>query len=252
MKKIILLCVFAISASAISTAQIKKAALISVFGNRNLSDDPMDTKLYEALLKDSSFDISGTVNKFEALIQDEFISQFPFEFKDKESIVSSEDYKALDSIVTYKQYVWEKNNLSKAMKEFGYDQIIPAEGYVNVAALGIVTDKRAIRKAFEIFPDIDAVMIAYIDFNLYNAGGIIPSKKVYGYVNIKLFDKDAKRIFKMKEKVSSSKKAVAIGGLVLEPEKLKPMVFDAADKLFVDMKKNMPKDLAKLARKLKK
>jgi len=31
-------------------AQMEKVALISVFGDRNLSDNPLETKIYEALM----------------------------------------------------------------------------------------------------------------------------------------------------------------------------------------------------------
>ena len=251
MKKSILLLLFAFLVLS-SNAQINKGALISVFGNRNLSDDPMDTKLYQALLKDSSFDISGTVNQFEALIQTEFINKFTFGFKPKNEIVTNEGYLALDSIVTYKSHIWETN---ETMKTFSWtNPLVPADGYINIAALGIVTDKRAIKKAFEIFPDVDVVMIAYIDFNLYDAVGFggISSKKVYSYANVKLFNSEGKRIFKLKERASSSKGVTALGGFVLDPDKLKPMIFDASEQLFADMKSKMGKSLAKMAKKIDK
>ncbi|MDX2189820.1 MAG: hypothetical protein SFY32_08140, partial [Bacteroidota bacterium] len=54
-------------------AQIKKAALISVFGSRNLSDDPLETKLYEAIMKDSSFNLSKVVTRFDSLIINSFL-----------------------------------------------------------------------------------------------------------------------------------------------------------------------------------
>ncbi|QSE97918.1 hypothetical protein [Fulvivirga lutea] len=247
MKKFLLILFLAV-VTVQGYSQIKKCAVISVFGNRNLSDDPLDTKLYEKVLKDSSFNIAGTVNEFEALIMNEFVPQFPFAFKDKAEVINSEDYKALDSIVTYKTHIWEESSWDWA------NPLIPADGYINIAALGIVTDKRAIKKAFEIFPDIDAVLIAYVDFNLYDNVGIggITSKKVYAYANIKVFNSEAKRIFKLKERESSKKGVTALGGFVLDPRKLTPMVFDAAEQLFAEMKKNMPKKLAKMAKKIDK
>lgn len=70
----------------------------------------------------------------------------------------------------------------------------------------LADDEKAILKSFELFPSVDGVMIANIDFNLYDAIGFggISSKKGYAYVNIKIFDKQGKRIFKLKERASSS------------------------------------------------
>ncbi|MEQ8924398.1 MAG: hypothetical protein RLO81_01230 [Fulvivirga sp.] len=245
MKKIILI-LFLAFVTMQGYTQVKKCAVISVFGNRNLSDDPLDTKLYEALLKDSSFNIAGTVNEYEKLVRNEFLDLFPFPFKDKAEVINSDEYKALDSITVYKTYAWEKSKFNWA------DPLIGADGYLKIAPwLG---DAKVIKKAFEVFPDVDAVLIAYIDFNLYDAVGIggISSKKVYAYANIKVFNSDAKRIFKVKDRSSSKKGVTALGGFVLDPDKLKPMVFDAAEQLFADMKKKFPKKLEKMAKKIDK
>lgn len=245
MKKLLLLlmvCVLALPGQA----QIKKCAVISVFGNRNLSDNPLDTKLYEALLKDSSFNIAGTVAEFETLVNKEFLPQFPFPFKDKSEIVSNEEYKALDDMVVYKTGVWEDSKFNWA------NPFISGEGYINIAPwLG---DGKVIKKTFEIFPDVDAVMIAYIDFNIYDAAGAmgISSKKVYAYANLKIFNSEGKRIFKLRDRATSKKGVTAVGGFVFSPEKIKPLVYDAAEKLFVDMQKKFPKKLAKMAKKIDK
>lgn len=247
MKKILLL-VFASVLVIGADAQIKKCAIISVFGNKNLSDDPLDTKLYEALLKDSTFDISGTVNEYETLIQKEFVPQFPFPFKDKSEIVNNEEYKSLDSLTYYKTY-----SLLTVGEEWAQwaDQLVAADGYLKISSWG---DTRVIKKAFEVFPDVDAVLIAYIDFNLYDAAGAmgISNKKVYAYANIRLYNSEAKRIFKLKDRSSSKKGVAAVGGFVFTPDKIKPLIFDAAEKLFVDMQAKMPKKLAKMAKKIDK
>ncbi len=244
--KRILTALIVIAAVTISEAQIKKCAVISVFGNRNLSDNPLDTKLYEALLKDSSFDISGTVAEFETLVNKEFMPQFPFPFKDKTEVVNNDEYKALDSITIYKTYAWNNSKFDWA------SPFIAADGYLKIAPW--IGDKDVIKKSFEVFPDVDAVLIAYLDFNIFDNVGIggISSKKVRANANIKVFNKEGKRIFKLKEGASSKKGVTALGGFVLDPKKLKPMVFDSAEKLFAEMKAKMPKKLAKMAKKIDK
>ncbi len=247
MKKLIpvVLITLCLSSTIIVNAQIKKAAIISIFGNKNLSKDPMNTMLFEALLKDSSFDISGTVLKFEKIIDEKMIPVFSFPFMDKKEVVSNGEYQKIKSTLMMTDSEEKKSHHL-------INPYIPAEGYKNLAAFGIVNDKKAIAKCFEIFPDVDAVMIAYISYNLYDGGGAMgmSSKKVYAYCNIKMFNKEGKRIFKLKERASSKKGVMAIGGLVLDPEKLKPMVYDASERLLADMEAKISKSMAKMAKKL--
>lgn len=254
MKKITIFC-SVVLLSLCGFSQVKKAAVISVFGNKNLSDNPLDTKMYEALLKDSSFDISGTVGQFEGIIQENLIPSFPFPFESKEVITSSEAYQGLDSVVLYPMTYRGgpfKEETGQSLMDL-YNPLIPADGYINIAAFGpLATDKKAIQRIFEIFPDLDAVMIAYIDFNIYDGVGAmgISSKKVYAWVNVKLFNREAKRIFKLKERVSSKKGVTAVGGFVVNAEKLTPIINDAAEQLFAEMKAKIPKSLAKMAKKI--
>ncbi|MCX6271503.1 MAG: hypothetical protein NTU44_09840, partial [Bacteroidetes bacterium] len=221
-------------------AQIRKAALISVFGSRNLSDNPLDTKMYMALMKDSSFNLTPIVNKFDALIREKFLPEFPFPFISKDEVVKANGYPDLKKLTK-----WANDNVFTT----------PADGYVPIAAYGIVNDDEAIKKSFELLPaDVDVVMIAFIDFNLYDDLGFggLTRKKVNAYVNLKIFDRKGERIFKLKERASSDKGMAAYGGFVLETEKVLPLIENAADKLFGDMKETLPKSLKKMARKLEK
>jgi len=227
-------------------AQINKAAIISIFGNKNLSDDPMNTLLFEALLKDSSFDISGTVIKFEKIIDEKMIPIFSFPFMNKNDVVSNPDYKMIKSTLMITDDEKESHHL--------LNPYVSGEGYKNIAAFGIVNDKKAIAKCFEIFPDVDAVMIAYINYNLYDAAGAmgLSSKKVYAYCNIKMFNKFGKRIFKLKERATSNSGVMGVGGIVVDPKKLKPMVYEASEKLLIDMESKIEKSVSKMAKKLAK
>lgn len=66
MKKLIL--VISVAIPLLMDAQIKKVALISVFGGRNLTDNILETKIYEAIMKDSTFNLTKIVTKFDSLI----------------------------------------------------------------------------------------------------------------------------------------------------------------------------------------
>ena len=228
--------------SSAAFAQLNKVAVISVWGDKNLSDDPMDTKMYEVLMKDTSFNISHIVHDFDNLLIQDILPEFPFPFMDKADVVSAEGYQELKELSTYKN------------PAVSYS-IIPAKDYVPLAAFGaVLQDDEAIVKAFELLPDVDGVMIAYINFNMVDAGGVGPyaAKKVQAYCNIKIFNKEGKRIFKLKESAPSDKKVSSVGGIVTEPKKITPLVFQASDNLFADIKKTLPKKLAKMVKKIEK
>jgi hypothetical protein len=249
MKKILFFTVIGLSLILTNNihAQIKKAAIISIYGNKNLSDDPLDTKLYEVLLNDSSFDISGTVADFEKVIMDKMIPNFSFSFMEKSEVISNLEYQKVESKFVENDVEGEK--FTNYLNPY-----VPAEGYRNLAAFGPATDKKAIQKCFEIFPDVDAVLIAYINYNIYDAKGAmgISSKKVYAYCNIKVFNNEGKRIFKLTERASSNKGVMAVGGFVLDPAKLKPMISSSSENLLKEMEGKIAKSMAKMAKKLAK
>ncbi|MEX1188836.1 MAG: hypothetical protein WED33_06215 [Bacteroidia bacterium] len=225
---------------SIGHAQLDKVALISVFGDRNLSDSPLETKIYEALMKDSSFNLVPIVNKFDVTIRETFLPQFPFPFLDKSEVVDADGYPEIKELTR-----WAKNDWSTT----------PADKYVSIAAYGIADDNDAIAKSFEILGDeIDGVMIAYINFNIYDAGGVGPlaKKKVYAYVNIKIFDRQGNRIFKLKERASSDKGVLSVSGIITDLDKVLPMIESASNNLLEDMVKKLPKSLNKMAKKIEK
>ncbi len=223
-----------------ASAQINKGALISVFGDRNLSDDPLETKLFEAIMKDTAFNLVPIVNKFDKTIREKFLPQFPFPFVTKDEVVKAQGYPELKALTRWAGDNWYST---------------PADGYVPIAAFGIADDTEAIKKSFEIVQQgVDGVMIAYVSFNIYDAGGFGPmaKKKIYAYVNLKIFNKDGKRIFKLKERASSSEGVLAVGGIITDFGKLKPMIASAADNLLKDMESTLAKSLSKMTKQMDK
>lgn len=223
-----------------ASAQLEKVALISVFGDRNLSDNPLDTKIYEILMKDSSFNLTPIVNKFDETIRENFIPQFPFPFIEKDEVVGAEGYPEIKELTR-----WANNDFYTT----------PADDYVSIAAYGIADDNDAIAQAFTILPDdVDGVMIAYINFNIFDAGGVGPlaKKRIYAYVNIKIFDREGNRIFKLKERAKSDHGVLSVSGIITDIDKVLPMINEASANLFDDMEKKLPKSLNKMAKKIEK
>lgn len=220
--------------------QINKVAIISIWGDKNLSDNPIDTKLYEKIMNDPSFDISNQVNKFEELMMQKLIPAFPFPFMPKNEVVGKEGYEALNELSTYKNTAY---------------MVSPADQYIALAAFGIVQDNDAIKKALELYPDVDGVMIAYMDYTLQDGSGVGPymTKKIRGDCNIKIFDREGKRIFKLKTYGKPSKtSASSIGGIITDVNKINTMIEEASVSLFEKMEGKMEKKLAKMAKKLSK
>jgi hypothetical protein len=223
-----------------ASGQINKGALISVFGDRNLSDNPLDTKIYEALMKDTAFNLNPIVNKFDKAIREKFLPQFPFPFLSKDEVVNAAGYADLKNLTRWAKDTWYTT---------------AAAGYVPIAAYGVADDTDAIKKSFEVVQNgVDGVMIAYVSFNIYDGGGFGPmaKKKIYAYVNIKIFNKDGKRIFKLKERASSDEGVLAVGGFITDFGKLKPMIESSAANLLKDMDTKLPKSLAKMAKAMDK
>lgn len=231
-------------------AQLNKVALISVYGNRSLSDNPLEKAMNEKLLKDSSFNLMPFVERFCTIINTDLLKEFPFAFVPKEEVINAPGYKDL---VKY---------TSRGMRDSAYtiDQgfVSPynvAQGYIPIASFGIYNDVEAIKKAFEVLPpDVDGVMIAYLSYSFYDQVGAmgIAVKKVRAYVNLKIFNREGKRIFKLTEYETSSNGVAAFGGFVAETKKIMPYLTDASDQLFDAMKKKLPKSLAKMAKKISK
>ena len=71
------------------------------------------------------------------------------------------------------------------------------------------------------------------------------------YINIDLFNKDAKKVFKLDE-YATSKKSVALvsGAPVMNYDKLMPMCKNATEELLDDLNKKIPKIAKKVDKKL--
>lgn len=252
MKKLLtlLVCTSVIVITNKTFAQLNKVAIISIYGNRSLSDNPLDKAINEQILKDSSFNLSIIVERFAAYLNDEMIKDFPFPFVPKEDIINNPAYAKLGEVAGA-----SKNNVTYDLVDGKVPLYTSARGYLPIASFGIVDDVKAIKQAFEMLPaDVDGVMIAYVSFDLYDQAGMmgVTIKKARAYVNIKIFNREGKRIFKLKDYESSKEGVTGYGGFVLESKKVYPLVSNAFDELLVSMKKKMPKSIAKLAKKIDK
>jgi hypothetical protein len=249
MKKIILAIAILMIQNIATQAQLTKVAVISVFGDKNLTDNPLETEMYKAILEDDSWDMQAMINEFDKLLLDEIVPLFPFPFMAKEEVVTAEGYKGLHEKTSY----YSSNETGQKMISYN---TVPAENYVAIAAFGLaMNDDEAILASFDLLPeDVDGVMIAYINFNIYTEAGAlgITTEKIIANCNIKIFNREGSRIFKLKENERSNSGVTAVGGFVTDPDKIIPLIVEAKDNLFEALKKKLPKKLAKMAKKIDK
>ena len=100
---------------------------------------------------------------------------------------------------------------------------------------------------------IDGVMFVYMSYawepkialgGLGNAG-------IRTYINMDLFNSDAKKVFKLEESATSKKSVALVNGApVFNYDKLMPMCENATERLLDDLNKNIPKLTKKVDKKL--
>ena len=238
-----------------SQAQLKKVAIISIYGNKKLGNAGGSASLgggtsigdlNNLMLSDSAYNLTGIVEKFASLVSNDLLKEFPFPFVPKGDVVNNPAYKNL---------IDESKHFSRASYEGNHPSVQVAEGYIPLAANGFLDDDtKAIKKSFEFLPaDVDGVMIAYLDFDLQNSGASafgVSSKKGFAFANIKIFNREGKRIFKLKDSEKSKGSITTVMGMMTDPKKVVPLINDASDKLFAELLKEMPKSISKLAKKI--
>jgi hypothetical protein len=74
---------------------------------------------------------------------------------------------------------------------------------------------------------------------------------IRAYINIELFNKEAKKVFQLEEYATSKKGVALISGTpILNYDKLLPMCENATELLLADISKKLPKLIKKVDKKL--
>ena len=157
-------------------------------------------------------------------------------------------YKGLDGVEDQDSI----DNLNEAI----LDRFIAIEGY-NVLLTGgnMLRSWRTESHLITILEDmnVDGVLFVYLHYawepkvalgGLGNAG-------IRAYINMELFNKEAKKVFNLEE-YATSKKGVALiqGAPVFNYDKLMPMCESATDELLDDLDKKIPKYIKKVNKNL--
>lgn len=222
-------------------AQDKKVAIISVFVDKNVTGSFTEA-LIQKVSEDDHFNFDSLATDFKNKLFEKYIAELPVEIIPENEVIEAEGYKDL------------KTGSEKSVYDL---QMQPAIGYVfinpNTALSG--SSVKNIRKAFELFPEAELVMICYVDFSLGTGAGnsMISGNKIFAYANFKIFDKNGKKVVAIREGAQSKGMMLStLGGSVYDGEKLQQLCYEALDALYEDLDRKLSKNYKKVKKKLDK
>ncbi len=226
-------------------SQVQKSALISVYSNREISKGDFGNGIsaaVEALADDSVFDLTQITETFYNKLKNEFIPKFDFS-------------------VIYGEEVWGVEGYSNLLEDsgtifkMGDNSINKVEEYLPIMGAGLIKNKKAIELSFDLYEDVDAVMTAFLTFELDKKAELLGfgTAKVKARCYVRIFNSEGKKIFKLSESGDSDDKfKFAMGGSLFETSEIQNLVEQATKNLFKEMDSSFGKKIAKMNKKLKK
>jgi hypothetical protein len=208
----------------------------STYNSRTLADDP-------------NFDLRPLLQEFYETFKKDFVKDFPFEIVDEKEILESPMYQAYHGL----DGVEDTDSMDVYMENIN-DRFIAIDGY-NVLLSGgnMLRSWRTESHLLKMFPDLDGVMFVYMHYQFEPkvALGGMGNAGMRAFINIDLFNKDAKKVFKMEEYATSKKSVPLIQGTpIMTTDKVLPMCENATERLLEDLQKELPKLVKKVDKKL--
>jgi len=256
MKKVFVIFLCALFATTIIYGQKKRVAVVTFYVDKYINADKIvetsRASTYKKTMEDDPrFDLRPILQNFHETFLKDYVKKFPFELIPEEEVLNHEmfkAYKGLDGIESQDSI----DNLNDAIN----DRFISIEGY-NVLLTGgnLLRSWRTESHLITILEDIDVdgVMFVYLHYAWEPkvAVGGLGNCGIRAYINMDLFNKESKKVFKLEEH-ATSKKGVALiqGAPIFNYDKLMPMCESATDKLLDDLNKEIPKLIKKVDKKL--
>lgn len=223
-------------------AQKKKVAVVTFYVNRyvepddNLSGNAKLISSIAALSNNPNFNLSSILENFHNTFFNEFLPMFPFEVIDEKTIWENENYKQMKSFDSTS--IFQRNSL--LYKDYRY---------CDVHSLF----KSDLRRLIEYFPEYDGFMFVFLSYKIMAKAAIggMGSAGIRAFVNMKLWNKETKRVFTIYEGEYSKESVPLIAGIpVMDAEKILPMCQSATDKVLVELKRRLPGMMKKVDKKL--
>lgn len=256
MKKIFYLTFILFLAANITFGQKKRIAVVTFYVDKYINADKIvetsRQSTYEKTKEDDPrFDLRPILESFHETFMKKYVKQFPFEVVPEKEIVNNAMYKAyrgLDGVEDQDSV----DNLSEAIN----DRFIAIDGY-NVLLTGgnMLRSWRTESHLLKILEDVDIDGVMFVSMSYAwepkVAFGGLGNAGIRTYINMDLFNKEAKKVFSLEE-YATSKKGVALisGAPVFNYDKLLPMCSSATDELLDDLNKKLPKYIKKVDKKL--
>jgi len=206
------------------------------YQERTLADDP-------------SFDLRPILQEFYDTFKKDFVKDFPFEIVEEQFVIGSDLYKAYSGLEGI-----EDTDSVDIYRENINDRFIAIDGY-NVLLSGgnMLRSWRTEAHLLKMFPDVDGVMFVYMHYQFepkVSIGGM-GNAGMRAFINIDLFNKEAKKVFKMEEYATSKKSVPLINGVpIMTSAKVLPLCENATERLLEDLEKKLPKLVKKVEKKL--
>jgi len=256
MKKFVnlLLCIF--FSTGILFGQEKKVAVVTFYVDKYINADKIVAESRQATYEktkedDPRFDLRPLLIEFHETFMKKYVKEFPFELIPEDVVLNDQmfkAYKGLDGV--------EDQDSIDLVNEAIYDRFIAIDGY-NVLLTGgnMLRSWRTESHLVKILEPLDVDGVLFVSMHYAwepkIALGGMGNAGIRAYITMELFDKDAKKVFKLDE-YATSKKGVALiqGAPILDYKKLMPMCEGATEELLADLNKKLPKYVKKVDKKL--
>lgn len=231
-------------------ADKKKVAVTTFYVNKYIGTEELGSgagmvAAIGTLADDPNFNLQPILEKFHKTFFNEYAKAFPFDLIPEEEVIGKEEYKNFES----KFGETKDADQSKLMQRY-----LTIDGYKPLSEAGLKKDNRNSTKMMSMFKETaDGVMFVYMDFSFVKklAVGGTGNAGIKAFVRIKLWNKEAKRVFTINESAVSKANIGIVGGIpITDPAKLLPLCEDASERLLVDLAKRLPKIAAKADKKL--
>jgi len=256
MKKLFFITLILFLVASITYGQKKRVAVVTFYVDKYINADKIVEGSRQATYEktkedDPRFDLRPVLEEFHETFMKKYVKEFPFEIVPEDEIINNVMYKAyrgLDGV--------EDQDSIDHLNEAINDRFIAVDGY-NVLLTGgnMLRSWRTESHLLKILEDanIDGVMFVSLSYAWEPkiAFGGLGNAGIRSYISMDLFNKDAKKVFKLDE-YATSKKGVALvsGAPILNYDKLMPMCKNATEELLDDLNKKLPKYVKKVDKNL--
>jgi len=256
MKKLFYLTVILALTTCVVFGQKKRVAVVTFYvdkyiGANKIAEGSRQSTYEKTKEDDPRFDLRPILDEFHEIFMEKYVKEFPFEIVSEDVILNHpmyQAYKGLDGV--------EDTDSIDHLNEAIHDRFIAIDGY-NVLLTGgnMLRSWRTESHLLKILKDvdIDGVMFVYLSYawepkvalgGLGNAG-------IRSYINMDLYNKEAKKVFKLDEYAVSKKGVPLVSGApIFNYDKLLPMCASATEELLDDLHKKLPKYVKKTDKSL--